>query len=177
LIERDGGRPVQSDEVVRLCQCFERENLAFWVDGGWGVDALLGRQTRPHSDLDLAVNLADLAAFDRLLQHQGYARIARDHDPEWNWVLRHQSGRSVDLHGFVRDAMGNGILGDPGEGSSYPAGALEGRGAISGFAVGCIAAPFVLAFRNGFEPRDLDRHDVTALCAQFGFALPSRFRI
>lgn len=24
-----------------------------WVGGGWGVDALLGEQTRQHSDLDL----------------------------------------------------------------------------------------------------------------------------
>ncbi|MBA4048389.1 MAG: hypothetical protein C0476_07610 [Sphingomonas sp.] len=167
---------MQIDEVVRRCQCFEQANLAFWVDGGWGVDALLGRQTRPHGDLDLAVNFTDLAAFDRLLKQEGYARITRGNDPEWNWVLQHESGRSVDLHGFVRDAMGNGILGDPGEGSMYPAGAFEGRGAINGVAVRCIAAPFVLAFRNGFEPRDVDHHDVEALCAQFGFALPSRFQ-
>ncbi|MDH4308687.1 MAG: amino acid transporter [Acidimicrobiia bacterium] len=26
-----------------------------WVDGGWGVDALVGRQTRRHLDLDLAL--------------------------------------------------------------------------------------------------------------------------
>ena len=24
------------------------EGLAVWVDGGWGVDALVGRQTREH---------------------------------------------------------------------------------------------------------------------------------
>jgi lincosamide nucleotidyltransferase A/C/D/E len=27
-----------------------------WVAGGWGVDALVGRQTRLHRDLDLALD-------------------------------------------------------------------------------------------------------------------------
>jgi lincosamide nucleotidyltransferase A/C/D/E len=30
------------------------------VDGGWGVDALVGRQTRPHEDLDLVVALGEV---------------------------------------------------------------------------------------------------------------------
>lgn len=27
-----------------------------WLDGGWGVDALLGRQTRTHADVDVVIN-------------------------------------------------------------------------------------------------------------------------
>jgi len=34
------------------------------------VDAILGEQTRPHSDLDLAVKLHDLPAFEDLLARQ-----------------------------------------------------------------------------------------------------------
>jgi lincosamide nucleotidyltransferase A/C/D/E len=33
----------------------DQEGVRAWLDGGWAVDALLGRQTRLHSDLDLAV--------------------------------------------------------------------------------------------------------------------------
>ncbi|MGH8515394.1 MAG: nucleotidyltransferase domain-containing protein [Gammaproteobacteria bacterium] len=29
--------------------------------GGWGIDALLGAQTRPHKDLDLLIRLEDVA--------------------------------------------------------------------------------------------------------------------
>ena len=37
------------------------------IDGGWGVDALLGRQTRLHEDLDLVIRRQDKPAFmDRL---------------------------------------------------------------------------------------------------------------
>ncbi len=167
---------MEGEDVIHLGRCFEKAGLPFWIDGGWGVDALLGRQTRGHSDLDLAVNLDDLPFFEQILQAEGYARVARAGDPEWNWVLQNASGQSVDLHGFVTDGEGNGILGDPDDHAMYPSGALCGSGVINGVAVRCVAAPFVLAFRNGFDPRDVDRHDVAALCARFGLAPPSRFR-
>jgi lincosamide nucleotidyltransferase A/C/D/E len=45
------------------------------VAGGWGVDALGGHQTPIHSDLDLAVDVTEMA-LDQLLQafgRHGYA--------------------------------------------------------------------------------------------------------
>ena len=38
--------------------------------GGWGVDALLHRETRPHKDLDLLVALGDLPTLWKLLEEQ-----------------------------------------------------------------------------------------------------------
>jgi lincosamide nucleotidyltransferase A/C/D/E len=38
----------------------EEAKVTVWVDGGWGVDALLGEQTRPHKDLDIAIEEKDL---------------------------------------------------------------------------------------------------------------------
>lgn len=169
-------QPMRLEHVITLCRSFEVANLPFWVDGGWGVDALLGEQTRPHSDLDLAVQCDDLPAFQRALGLQGFARADRPGDPYWNWVLRNTGGRSVDLHGFVLDQQGNGILGDPANGEMYPAGAFDGNGTLGGIKVRCIAAQFVLGFRNGFDPRAVDHHDVAALCDRFDLALPSRFQ-
>lgn len=162
--------------VVDLCLSFEKAGLAFWVDGGWGVDALLCEETRNHSDLDLAVDLTNLAFFDRVLRQKGYVREDRIDDPNWNWVFRGPATASVDLHGFTWDEHGNAILGDPACGNMYPAGALEGIGMIGGIKVQCVAAPFVLRFRNGFEPRTIDRLDVAALCNKFGLPAPDQFR-
>jgi lincosamide nucleotidyltransferase A/C/D/E len=167
---------MQLEHVIALCRSLDKANLSFWVDGGWGVDALLGEQTRPHSDLDLAVQCDDLPAFQRALELQGFARADRRGDAYWNWVLRHIDSRSVDLHGFVLDEQGNGILGDPANGEMFPAGAFDGIGTLSGMNVRCIAPQFVLGFRNGFDPRDVDHHDVAALCNRFDLALPSRFQ-
>ena len=45
-----------SDKVLDLYNWLNENNIAVWIDGGWCVDALLGRQTREHADLDIAVH-------------------------------------------------------------------------------------------------------------------------
>ena len=47
---------MDEEEVLRVLQLAEIASIPVVVDGGWAVDALLGWQTRPHSDLDLAIN-------------------------------------------------------------------------------------------------------------------------
>ena len=39
--------------VVDLVEALQTQGAHPCVGGGWGVDALLGHQTRDHSDLDL----------------------------------------------------------------------------------------------------------------------------
>ncbi len=162
--------------VIVLCRAFEAADLPFWVDGGWGVDALIGKQTRPHSDLDLAIHLGDLPRFEKLLGSLGYHPNKDDGARAWNPVFTHRSKGSVDLHGFVLNADGVGILGEPSENSAYPAGSLSGVGELDGLQVRCITAPFVLMFRNGFEPRQIDYQDVARLCDCLGLERPSRFQ-
>lgn len=161
-------------EVAALCRDFDTRDLAFWVDGGWGVDALIGFQTRDHSDLDLAAEFAALPALDQALKAHGYRRQDRPGDPEWNWVFC-KGGISVDLHGFWWDDDGSAVLGEASGGSIYPPDALTGIGQINGYPVKCVSAAAVLHFRNGFEPRPKDRHDVALLCQTFGLPLPTRF--
>lgn len=42
--------------VLEIISALEAADLCCWVDGGWGIDALVGEQTRPHKDLDLVVD-------------------------------------------------------------------------------------------------------------------------
>lgn len=162
--------------VIALCHAFDAVGLEYWIDGGWGVDALLGRQTRAHSDLDLAVHFADLPHFHQTLTTIGFERVQQPQGRVWNPVFHHPIDGSIDLHGFVLNDVGEGVLGSPSENASYPSGALDGHGHLGPLQVRCIAAPFVLLFRNGFEPRDVDHHDVAALCTHFDLKRPSRFR-
>lgn len=41
------------DDSRSWIDTLDTHGVPFWVDGGWGVDALLGEQTRSHRDLDL----------------------------------------------------------------------------------------------------------------------------
>jgi hypothetical protein len=43
------------------------ERLAWWVAGGWAIDLAVGRQTRPHDDLDIAVLRRDQPALVSVL--------------------------------------------------------------------------------------------------------------
>lgn len=44
-----------SSEVMAILDELDRRGVRFVVVGGWGVDALVGEQTRLHRDLDLLV--------------------------------------------------------------------------------------------------------------------------
>jgi lincosamide nucleotidyltransferase A/C/D/E len=50
---------MEGSEVVRVLAALGRHGVTAWVDGGWGVDALLGEQVREHDDLDLVVHRND----------------------------------------------------------------------------------------------------------------------
>ncbi len=72
-------------------------DLAWSVAGGWAIDLYLGRQTRPHSDLEIAIPRAELdrlrpAFADLSLFAAGTGRVAPlggDEDPRHHqvWVL------------------------------------------------------------------------------------------
>lgn len=51
---------MSGDGVVQLLQLFDQHGTRVVVDGGWGVDALLGEQTRVHADLDIALEHKDV---------------------------------------------------------------------------------------------------------------------
>ena len=50
-------------EVGRVLDALDAAGVRAWVEGGWGIDALVGRSTREHDDLDLAVD-AGAGGFD-----------------------------------------------------------------------------------------------------------------
>jgi len=135
------------------------------VQGGWGVDALAGRETRPHDDLDLALDAGRLGEAAEALSALGFA-----HDPSVEpglparYVLRDAAGRQVDVHPLAFDENGDGWQ-DLGAGrrGRHSAGGLSGRGTISGRAVRCCTAELQRAFHRGYEHRDVDRHDLALL--------------
>ena len=60
-----------SDVLVVLDQ-LDRAGVVVWLDGGWGVDALVGRQSRPHHDLDLVIARDDCPAAQAALAGLGF---------------------------------------------------------------------------------------------------------
>ena len=46
-MENNTKAQMTAQDVVGLLDIFGEHGINFWIDGGWGVDALLGEQTRP----------------------------------------------------------------------------------------------------------------------------------
>ncbi|MFN7265326.1 MAG: nucleotidyltransferase domain-containing protein [Phenylobacterium sp.] len=156
-----------AEEVLEVLEGCAAQGLPVWVDGGWAVDAVLGRQTRPHEDLDLAARVEDGLALEALLAGLGLVRQAGG--PAWNPVYRDGGGRSIDLHLFRLDAEGRGVMDPDDPAAAYPAGSFDGRGVIAGRAVDCLPAEILWRLKTGYSPRDRDLLDLAALQAAFGF--------
>lgn len=164
-----------SVDVVDFYGNVTQVGIEVWIDGGWGVDALLGEQTRPHKDLDIAIQQKDVPALRQLLQARGYAVIKLGDARPWNFVLGDENGREIDVHVIVLDDQGNGIYGPPQKGEMYPAASLTGAGSIGGQAVRCISPEWAVKFHSGYDLKDKDFRDVSALCKKFGIELPAAY--
>jgi lincosamide nucleotidyltransferase A/C/D/E len=53
--------------------------------------------------------------------------------------------------------------------------ALHACGAIAGQPVRCLSPDLQLAAHLGYEPDEIDRHEIGLLCERFGLALPYAF--
>ena len=139
------------------------------VTGGWGIDALLRRQTREHGDVDLGVPSDSIDAAIEALRRLGYM-IAADERPA-RIVLESDDGK-VDLHPIVMLPSGAGVqTGFDGQTFEYPPGSLEAEGEIGGRIVRCGTPELQVTFHRGYEPREHDRRDMAALAHAFGLTL------
>ncbi len=141
--------------------------LDVWIGGGWGIDALIGRQTRPHRDLDLMHRQDQEPAVLAALTELGFAESL-------NWrpvrfVVSDPDQREIDLHPLMFDDNGNATQAslDPAAPFVYPA---EGfvTGSIQERPVPCLSAEQQVYFHQGYEPTERDRHDMAVLREAFG---------
>ena len=148
-------------DLLAVTTALHGADIAHWVAGGWGVDALVGRQTRPHRDLDLAIDADHLDQAVALLRPLGYR-------PETDWLpvrleLAADGERWVDLHPVAFDAQGDGRqAGLDGTCFAYPATELV-VGSIKGHLLPCLSAARQHVFHSGYPLRDVDVRDLALL--------------
>jgi lincosamide nucleotidyltransferase A/C/D/E len=166
-----------SADVVYVLDRLDRAAVGVWLDGGWGVDVLVGHQTRTHSDVDLAIARDDLTQAEGALEKTGF-RNHSEVEPGLpaRFVMIDQHAREVDFHPLVFDSAGNGWqqLSPTGRAwGCHDAEHLLATGTIDGRTVRCLSAELQLRFRRGYEWSDRDEHDIRLLTREFGLpALP-----
>lgn len=160
---RPQGRPagdMPAEEVARVVAWVEAAGAVYQVNGGWGVDALVGRQTRTHQDLDVFIDARHEEGLLAWLTSRGY-RITLDWRPV-RVELTGPSGR-VDVHPMAITPEGDGLQrGMEGETYRHAAGQrVVGR--IGGRTVVVASPERVRELRRGYPLRDVDRHDLAVL--------------
>jgi lincosamide nucleotidyltransferase A/C/D/E len=163
---------VTAEHVLELVAILRSGGVKATLDGGWGVDALLGRETRLHDDLDLVVALTDVPRIQEVLRPLGFA-LHEDHLPV-RFVLR-RPGEQLDFHTVTFDSEGGGVQPQPGGGSFRypPEGFVLGR--VRGEPVPCISAHVQVLCHLGYAPTAKDAHDVIELCRAFGLSVPEAY--
>lgn len=157
-------RPAQGTaitEVLTVLRSLDAARVRYWLEGGWGVDALIGHQTRPHRDLDIDVDATQETLVLGVLHELGYV-IETDWRP--NRVELVAPGRGwVDLHplridddGSARQAALDGGY------HEFPASYFT-VGRLGDRTVPCVTKEAQIAFRGGYEPRPVDHHDLEVL--------------
>jgi len=159
-------------DVVGLTVAVRQRRADWCICGGWGVDALLGRQTRPHEDLDVLVEREDLPSILLLLGEAGYG----DAQP-WEESLPLAArgacagaasafvvaagDRIVDVHVYEIDG-----------GDVVPLWAVDRRwaqldamtsGTIAGTPVTCLSPALQLELHRGYDLPLTHQDDVAAL--------------
>jgi lincosamide nucleotidyltransferase A/C/D/E len=161
-----------ADGVLEFLNLMEASGIDVWLDGGWGVDALLGEQTRQHGDLDIILRVEDLPRLVTVTRTAGYA--PRPGGTETNFVLKAPAGQEVDVHAIAFDGRGFGVFALPdGRKWPFPPSAFLGRGRIQGKAVRCLSAEAqVQCHAQGYTPDETDLQDMKHLQDRLGVVLP-----
>ena len=161
-------------DVVDLLRAIERLDVTVWIGGGWGVDALVGSQTRQHNDIDVYIEKRNADDFIRMLTSKGYLEVKMEYTSESHTVWQNSSNHIVDLHliEFKEEDAESLYFED----EAYPLFVLDGKGTIGGAEVRCFTPEAQLLFHQGYEHNEKDIHDVLLLCKAFELDIPEEYR-
>jgi lincosamide nucleotidyltransferase A/C/D/E len=160
---------MDAQHAREVLEVLEQAGARVVVNGGWGVDALLGEQTRAHDDLDVHVSIDELGQVCSALAQLGYVECLLNGRRE-SFVLRATGDRRVDVHALrVVDDEGGGVYRmEDGSDWIWPPGSFSGTGSIGGRRVACLSFEGQLLEHTGYDLDDTDRTDVAVLRASFG---------
>jgi lincosamide nucleotidyltransferase A/C/D/E len=162
---------MSAEAAIAVVDALETRGVDVWLDGGWGVDALLGTQTRPHDDLDVIVAMHRVAALQKTLRQLGYSLVRGG--PPMSFEMTDADGRQVDVHPVVFDEKGDGIYQMVDRQWLYPAAGFAGVGWILGRRVRCLTPEVQMLCHGGYELDEDDVRDLRALHDRFGVELPA----
>ena len=163
---------MSAGQAQMVYELLEQQGVRCWVMGGWGVDALLGRVTRAHKDLDLLVQVSDLPRYSEIVRSHGFDRKLAwsESQPievdgvqfDSAFVDAHPDGREIDVHVIDVDDEGAVVQfhKDP---WPLPPDTVSGMGTVDDMAVRCVSRAAQLAMQCSYNLPEKHREDVRLL--------------
>jgi lincosamide nucleotidyltransferase A/C/D/E len=176
---------VRAEEVISLYKRLSNHGIRVWLTGGWGIDALLGEQTRPHKDLDVIMLPDDVLRMCALLSRAGFTLKELWSENLWAvdshenkiataFVLHDRGGRELDVHAMRLDDCGDGLPAwEVPEGFLIKSQDLAGEGVVAGFPVCCITPEEQMLLHTGYQLPEQQLLDLERLHKKFGIEYPA----
>lgn len=83
-----------------IINLLENVGIAYWIDGGWGVDLLAGKQTREQRDIDIDFDAQHTEKLLRLLLDYEY-----EADTDWRPVRIEKAAWQPEKFEFVAESV------------------------------------------------------------------------
>lgn len=149
---------VTSNMLFSVLDLMDSLCITYWLDGGWGVDVLVGKETRPHRDVDIDFDAAYTEQLITALKAEGY-KVTTDQMPV-RMELYHPNLGYIDIHPFVLNDDGTSKQADPNGGWYVFEPDYFGTAEFTGRVIPCISPKGQMVFHSGYELRDVDHHDI-----------------
>ena len=156
-------------QIIRLAADAE---IKIFLDGGWGVDALIGYETRKHNDIDIFVEKKDYYKFIQIIKNNGFYEIKMEYTTPNHTVWEDLKKRIIDLHCFEYTKNREILY----EGDYFPSNTFSGIGKIEEIEIPCIEPYSQVLFHLGYDYDENDIHDVKLLCETFHIEIPEEYK-
>ncbi len=171
---------IDAKDVLVVVTALRVAGIETWLAGGWAVDAIVGKSTRRHKDLDLLVPEHSVEDVAPCLARLGFELIRQTDLGSGYWMpvrflFRDSLGHYVDVHpirmvdGSLHAVRGPGSL-------TLPLTVALTSGHVNNHAVPCLSPAAQLAFKFGYawDGDDVRDAEVLRRYAQGGIGLESR---
>ncbi len=155
-------------DAIEILSMFRTDGIDIFIDGGWGVDALIGFESRPHNDIDIFIEKQYKERTIKMLKDNGYSETIMEYTTLDHTIWQDGNARIIDLHIFSHNYNDDLIF----EGESFPKEVFSGKGRVNNIEVDCITPEWQVRFHSGYQLDDNDVKDVLLLCDKFNIAVP-----
>ncbi|WP_296560794.1 aminoglycoside adenylyltransferase [uncultured Acetobacterium sp.] len=149
------------EDLIKVINLLDSLKMRYWIEGGWGVDILLGKENRDHRDIDVDFDAEFTGILLDALKRKGF-EIKTDWSPS-RIELYHPKLGYLDIHPLLINEDGSARQADTQGGWFELEAKWFSTALFEGRVIPCISAEAQMLFHSGYDLRDVDRIDMKNL--------------